>query len=349
MKDSMTLRDREPLQRLRLEHEIYSDLAKTLTATLDLSEVLSIIMEKILDLLKPRNWSLLLMDDDGRHLTFEIVVGEGADALIGRKVQVGEGIAGWAARSGESLLIEDVSCDARFCSRFDEMSQFKTNSIVCVPLKNRGNVLGVIELINRIEKDAFTSHDMHALETIAEYAAIAIQNAASFEKIRLLSITDDHTSLYNVRYFYEMIGHKLAAADESNHEVSLIFLDLDHFKQVNDVHGHLNGSKTLREVGRLLKSLTPPGDIPVRYGGDEFVIMLSESTKEDAYEFAKYLREQVNQYSFLSEEGLNLHITASFGVASYPRDASDMRELLRIVDAVMYRVKDSTRDGVAMA
>ena len=341
--------DADYLNRLEAEHEIYADLARTLTSTLDLSEVLQFIMDKILHLLKPSNWSLLLMDADGESLVFEIVVGEGADVLKGTRLKVGEGIAGWTAQSGESVLIADVQSDPRFCGRFDEQTRFTTKSIICVPMVNRGNVLGVIELINRIEEGSFTARDMHALQIIAEYAAIAIQNAASFQKIQLLSLTDDHTSLYNTRFLYETMDRELECADRMGGEVGMIFFDLDRFKSVNDVHGHLCGSKVLQEIGLLVKRLTRPGDIAVRYGGDEFVILLPGSTKEQAFAFAEYLRERVKAHAFLSEEGLNIHLTASFGVASYPRDAKGKRELLSIVDATMYKVKETTRDAIALA
>lgn len=339
----------ESTERLRAEHEIYADLARTLTSTLDLSEVLKTIMDKIQGLLKPDNWSLLLMDDEKQELTFEVAVGEGAQAIKGTRLALGEGVAGWTALSGESVLIRDVRADPRFCPRFDDLSNFRTQSIICVPLINRGKVLGVIELINRMEKDVFSDLDMHALETIAEYAAIAIQNAASYKKIHLLSMTDDHTSLFNTRFLYDAIDREIMRADSEGSEVSMIFFDLDHFKQVNDVHGHLCGSKVLKEVGLLLKQITSPDDIPVRYGGDEFVVLLPCTSKETAYEFAKHLREQMNRHVFLSDEEIGIHLTASFGVASYPRDASGMRDLLSIVDAAMYSVKETTRDAVALA
>jgi uncharacterized membrane protein len=175
------------ISRLRREHEIYADLAKTLTSTLDLSEVLRIIMEKVGELLAPKNWSLLLLEPDGEHLRFELVVGEGSAALSGSRLKVGEGIAGWVALNGESILVEDARKDPRFCGRFDEMSNFETHSIICVPLKNRGKVLGVINLINRLEQTPFTERDKRSLEAIAEYAAIAISNADLYRTARLAS------------------------------------------------------------------------------------------------------------------------------------------------------------------
>ena len=345
----MTFQENDDLPRLRLEHEIYADLASTLTSTLDLSEVLAIVMEKVGDLLKPRNWSLMLMEPDDGGLRFEIAVGEGAEALKGLTIPVGEGIAGWVARTGEGLLIENVREDPRFCNRFDEMSRFETRSIICVPLISRGKVLGVLELINHFEQAVFTQTDMRALKTIAEYAAIAISNAALYEQAQRLSVTDDHTSLYNVRYLYDALDRELQHADDKEHEVSIIFFDLDHFKRVVDTHGHLLASKVLREVGFMVREITPARNIPVRYGGDEFVVLMPGTRKEEAVEFAEFVHRNLNSRFFLCDEGLNLQITASFGVASYPRDAKDKRGLLSFADVAMYSVKDSTRDAVASA
>lgn len=337
------------IERLRQEHEIYSDLASALTSSLNLSEILENMMAKVGELLKPRNWSLLLVEPGGEHLCFEIAVGEGADGLKGCRLKIGEGIAGWVAKTGEGVLLEDARNDKRFCDRFDQLNQFKTRSIICVPLKNRGRTLGVIELVNRIEQGAFTNQDMRALATIAEYAAIAINNAHLYRKAQWLSITDDHTCLYNMRYLHEALDRELAGAQREGYEISMIFLDLDHFKSINDTHGHLCGSKTLKEVGSLVKSLTRPGDIPVRYGGDEFVILMPRTNKRDALGFAQFVRDRLNSHDFLSEEGLNLRLTASFGLATYPADASDKNGIIGLADAAMYKIKESTRDGIMTA
>jgi diguanylate cyclase (GGDEF)-like protein len=349
MSSALTAPKQQNTSRLRLEHEIYADLARTLTSTLNLSEVLQIIMQKVGELLAPKNWSLLLMEPDGEHLRFELVVGEGCEVLTGRRLKVGEGIAGWVAQHGEGILVEDVRKDPRFCSRFDAVTQFETRSIICVPLKNREKVLGVLNLINRIEQTSFTERDMCSLQTIAEYAAIAISNADLYRKAQWLSITDDHTSLFNVRYLYEALDDVLRSVDEEGGEVCMIFFDLDRFKRVVDTHGHLLGSKVLGEVGLLLRKVVRPEDIPVRYGGDEFVILMPRTGKEEAIEFAYHIREQIKSNFFLSEEGLNLLITASYGVASYPRDAKNKSELLRFADAAMYRIKETTRDSVGSA
>ncbi len=345
----MKVLEKQNTSRLRLEHEIYADLARTLTSTLNLSEVLQIIMQKVGELLAPKNWSLLLLEPDGKHLRFELVVGEGDDVLTGCRLGIDEGIAGWVARNGEGILVKDARNDPRFCSRFDEMACFETRSIICVPLINRGKVLGVMELINRLEQASFSERDKHSLQTIAEYAAIAISNADLYRKAHWLSITDDHTSLFNMRYLYEALDGVLQSADKEGGEVCMIFFDLDRFKSVVDTHGHLLGSKVLSEVGFLLRKIVRPQDIPVRYGGDEFVILMPRTGKEEALEFTRNIQQKMKSNLFLSEEGLNIRVTASYGVACYPRDAKDKSELLKLADSAMYRIKETTRDSIGSA
>ncbi|MHC1745414.1 MAG: diguanylate cyclase [Syntrophobacteraceae bacterium] len=337
------------VDRIRAEHQIYADLTRTLTATLDLSEVLEIIMNKVRELLRPENWSLLLMEDEGKHLVFEIAVGVSGETLKGSRLQVGEGIAGWVAETARSLLVSDARADERFCKRFDDLCDFTTRSLICVPMTNRGRVLGVIELVNRMEETAFSDEDMGTLEILAEYAAIAIQNAAMYKRIQRLVISDEHTSLYNARHLYDVLDRELTLARTEGHEVSMVFFDLDHFKQVNDVHGHLCGSKVLREVGHLIQGMSGPTVVPFRYGGDEFIVVLTRHGKDEALRFAHGLRERVNSFSFLEEEGLGLHLTASFGVATFPSDARDAIGLLGLADMTMYQVKEASRDGVAAA
>ncbi|MBI3753870.1 MAG: sensor domain-containing diguanylate cyclase [Deltaproteobacteria bacterium] len=328
----------------------FSELGKAITSSLDLKEILNIVMEKISELLQPKNWSLLLADEEKNELYFEIVVGEGADKIKDIRLKMGEGIAGWVAREGTPLLVPDVNKDPRFSKKADESSKFTTKSIIAVPLKSKGKCLGVIELINKMfEQGGFKEEDLLVLTTLADYTAIAIENATFFQKIQELTITDDLTKFYNSRYLYRFLDYEAERARRYKSNIAMIFLDLDKFKEVNDAYGHLNGSKLLAEMAKVISKGLRKVDVACRYGGDEFVIVMPQTSKGQAYQAAGKLRVSINEHRFLTEEGLNLHITASFGVASLPEDAKNTAELIQMADQAMYQVKNSSRNAVAMA
>jgi len=334
------------LEQVKAELELLNDISKTLTSSVDISEVLKVLMVKVGQFLKAKNWSLLLLDEVRAKLRFEIAVGEAADSLIGKEFPLDEGVAGWVARSGRAELISNVKEDKRFCSRFDSESNFETRSIVCVPLINKGRVLGVIELVNKIEEGRFTEFDMRLLKIIADFTAIAVDNANNFEKVNELVITDDHTSLYNVRYMYDFLSREVENTIRSGSALSLIFFDLDHFKNINDTYGHMCGSSILKEIGYFLKKIIRPQDVPIRYGGDEFIIILPNTGKQEAFEYAQKLREDILNHRFLNDMGLNLQVKASYGVATLPDDAMDRNTLIALADSAMYKIKESTRDAV---
>ncbi len=346
--------DRDPklvkdLEQIRAELELISDISKTLTSSVDITNVLKILMVKVGQFLKVKNWSLLLLDEKSQKLRFEIAVGEASEKLLGKELPLDEGVAGWVARSGRAELISNVREDKRFCSRFDNEANFQTRSIVCVPLINKGKVLGVIELVNKIEEGRFSEFDMRLLKMIADFTAIAIDNAINFKKVSELVITDDHTSLFNVRYMYDYLEREVDICIRSNRSLSLLFFDLDHFKRINDTYGHMCGSAVLKEVGLFLKEIIRPNDIAIRYGGDEFVVIMPDTAKQKAFEIARQMREAFLDHRFLSDRGLNLQVKASYGVASIPEDASNKEELISLADAAMYKIKESTRDAVGLA
>jgi diguanylate cyclase (GGDEF)-like protein len=329
--------------------DAFNDIGKALTSTLDLNEVLSVIMQKVSALLVPDNWSLLLKSEGSDDLTFSIVVGPAAPRLMGERVKPGEGIAGWVAQSAEAALVEDAPRDDRFAARFDAQAEFQTGSILAVPMRSHGKVLGVIELVNAEGRVTFKEDDLKTLSTIADYAAIAIENARNFRKSQELTIVDEHTGLYNARHLRAVLTAEVARSQRFGRPFSVVFLDLDHFKQVNDAHGHLHGSALLREVGSLLLRETRQVDTVVRYGGDEFVVVLPETGKPPACALAERVCASFRKERFLSSRGVDLALTASFGVATYPDDAATEQELLARADEAMYRVKSATRNGVKAA
>ena len=330
------------------EVAIFNDVAKALTSSLNLDSILQTIMDKMAEFFRPDTWSLLMVDEQKDELYFAIAVGDAAETLKTVRLKVGEGIAGWVARNGESLIVPDVYNDPRFSKRIDEMTKWKTRSIICVPLQSKHRVLGVIQLIN-CAMESFGEQEMFFLHALCDYAAIAIDNARAVEKIQELTITDDCTGLYNARHLYKTLEAEVYRSARFGYEFSVIFMDLDHFKLVNDTYGHLVGSKLLQEIGFKVKSQLRLIDYAFRYGGDEFVILLPQTEKNSALVVAKRLQEMMRRSQYLTDDGLNLSVRCSMGLATYPEDAKSSHEIIRQADEMMYMVKNSSRDNIAVA
>lgn len=330
-------------------YELFITIGKTLTSSLELHEVLNKIMDHISRLIKPKSWSLLLLDEKTDELYFQILVGEGiSPELKKRRIKVGDGIAGTVAKTGEPITLP-LSEIAETDTILREINSPRTSSVVCVPLKSKGRVLGVIELVKDTGKDSLSEDERILLMTLADYAAIAIENAMYFKKVQELSIKDDVTSLYNSRHMHNVLDSELKRAKRYGKPLSLIFLDLDFFKNINDNYGHLIGSQLLREVAELLKKNLREIDVATRYGGDEFVLILPETDKEGALKVAYRLRNAMREHIFLKSEKIAVRITASFGVASFPEDTDNKLDLIRLADQAMYRVKLRSRDDVEPA
>ncbi len=197
-------RRRDPM--VRPEHRevgeaaVFHELGKALTSSLQLDQVLRTIMEKIDEFLHPDTWSMLLVDDVRQELYFELAIGKNARTLKDVRIKVGQGIAGWVAQQQQAVIVPDVSRDTRFFSKVDEKTKMETRSIVAVPVRFRDHCLGVIELINCVGAEGFNDRDLSLLEALADFAAIALENARHVQRIHELTITDDCTSLYNARH-----------------------------------------------------------------------------------------------------------------------------------------------------
>ena len=181
---------------------------------------------------------------------------------------------------------------------------------------------------------------MARLRAVADAAALALENVRLLHKTRELSITDEVTPLFNFRFFHQILERELKMVDRYSSCLSLIFLDLDRFKPINDQYGHLRGSRVLREVGFLLRAAVRETDYPVRYGGDEFVVVLPQTDAATAETVAEKLRSLIEDHTYLQEEGINARIGCSLGVATYPTDATSKESLVKRADERMYHDKE---------
>jgi diguanylate cyclase (GGDEF)-like protein len=205
-------------------------------------------------------------------------------------------------------------------------------------------VIGVLEVINPQDTSLFEDDYQPILSILADFTAIGIVNARVYEEINRLVITDDVTGCYNTRFMHDFLKQVI----DSGQEVSLVFLDLDDFKRVVDTHGHQLGSKMLKEVATTLVDSVDLQDRLVHYGGDEFVIIFPGQDKATALAKVDKIRNTLEKTAFLQEEGLNIPISASFGVAGCPHDAPDQKGLLQLADNALYRSKDKGKNAVTV-
>ena len=334
----------EVIESRQMDHlRVFHDVARALTASLELEEILGAIMDKMAQFFGPERWSLLMVDDVSGELYYAIAVGENAESLKGLRVPLGEGVAGWVAATGNPLIVPDVALDPHWSAFATKHPDLKIQSIACVPVRAGNKTLGVIQLLNS-KLDLLSEYSISFLRILCDYAAIAIQNARSMTLIQELTITDDVTGLFNARHLYTMLGEQVALGQV----FSLMFVDLDHFKSVNDTHGHLIGSRLLAEIGGLLKRSLGPNNAAFRYGGDEFVALLPGMGKAAASGTTMALCEDLRNARFLEGAGLSLHVSGSFGLASFPEDGDTVQTILRSADTMMYEAK-KTRNNVAVA
>ena len=342
-------RQYEVFESHQMDHlRVFHDVARRLTTSLELEEILRAIMEKMADFFGPERWSLLMIDNAKKELYYAIAVGEDSNSLKGLRVPLGSGVAGWVAATGTPLVIPNVAMDPRWSAFAARNPDLNIESIACVPIRSGNETLGVIQLLNS-KLDLLSEYSITFLRILCDYAAIAIGNARSVDLIHQLTITDDCTGLYNARHLYSRLDELVGRTSLMRlRPFSLLFIDLDRFKSINDTHGHLVGSRLLAEVGALIREVAGSGCDAFRYGGDEFVGLMPAIDKANATALTQNLRKNLREHLFLTAEDLALRLTGSFGLASFPEDGETVHAMLRSADTMMYEVKNTTRDDIAV-
>jgi diguanylate cyclase (GGDEF)-like protein len=322
---------------------VFHGLARSLTSSFDLNTILRTILEHMERIVDAELWTLLMLDDTRHDLYYAIAAGQAQDALRGLHVRVGEGVAGWVVEHGETLIVPEAHDDPRVTeSGISGLPAVR--SLIALPLRGRKGTQGVIEIFNpRAEMSDYTIAFLHIL---ADHAAIAIENAHDVARIQHLTISDDTTGLYNVRHLYDVLDRELRRSKKLQLPLSLAFIDLDRFKQVNDAHGHLIGSELLAQAGHRLQELSRKQDFCFRYGGDEFVILMPETDARTALELTQTLHRSLMNTQFQMSNGLRLKVSASVGLSSSPSDGTVVHAIIGAADARMYAVKSNGRGQV---
>lgn len=320
-------------------------MSRQLTSTLSLEELLDRIISLVHEKLEIPLFSVMLINDEGRLELRKAFPREREQEMEGLTFEIGEGACGLAAEQCEPLYLPDVSV-ATTPYVHTPQSTPASGSLLCIPMIHAGTLLGVLNF-ERPEVDGFSENQRAALITAAEMVSLAVRNARLHEETVTLSLTDALTGLANRRSLFLRLDEELARLARYGQRLSLIMIDVDHFKRLNDAAGHRAGDETLQEFASILRSQVRRVDMLARYGGEEFMVLLPETDRADTVEIAEKLRARVEAHAFKhGDQQPGGRLTASFGVATAPLDAMESGSLVDLADAALYASKRGGRNQV---
>lgn len=330
------------------ELSLLYDFSREVSMTLEIDEFFNIVEKFLGERLGFDEFSFLVYEEEANHLVVRVARGFPDQARIrGMSFRGGEGITGRVLNKGEPIYIPDTALDPHFL--YYKGERRGDGSFLSIPLLFRKKVVGVLNFF-RPGRDRFSPGEIHFLSTLAVGLAIALVNAKLYSKTRELSVRDELTQLYNRRHFQEVLPLEIKRAKRFGKPLSLLMIDIDHFKKYNDRWGHLAGDNRLKEFVHLVGSRIREVDFLARFGGEEFVLILPSTGKQDGRLVAEKICALVREHLFTSpeEDPSSRQMTISVGVASFPDDAENMEDLVDAADIALYEAKGAGRNKVAV-
>jgi diguanylate cyclase (GGDEF)-like protein len=314
-------------------------MVRDANATVEPARVAEVVVARAADWLPGIPWAVVGVDSAGEIRL--LAARPMTPALDG----AAHAVARWVLRYVEPFGARSLSADKR-------VPVANGGAALALPLVCRGRAVGALVAIDRgpaAREPALASAALAAIKAALEPAAIALDNALRIQRAEALSVTDDLTQLYNSRYLSQALRRETKRASRSGRPLSLLFIDLDGFKSINDQHGHLAGSRALVEAAIVIRTSARETDMIARFGGDEFAVVLPDTGSDGAVMVGERIRERIAAHRFLAAEGFGTQLTASVGVATLPDVATSAEGLIRAADQAMYRVKDRGKNGIEVA
>jgi diguanylate cyclase (GGDEF)-like protein len=315
------------------------DIVRGVNATLEPPKIAEVILDRASTWVPATCWAVVSADLSGE---VSVLADRGLTPDMGPAVYA---IAKWVMNRSQEFVSADLTQDGR-------VTDPAIGAVIAFPLSCRGRRVGALVALERqpsVRVPRMSESMLRAVRVLLEPASVALDNALLLKRAEALSVTDDLTHLYNSRYLNLVLRRETKRASRSGRPLSLLFIDLDGFKAVNDTHGHLFGSRALVEAAAVIRSSARETDVVSRFGGDEFALILPDTGSEGAFAVGERIRERIAAHKFLSEDRLDIHLTASVGVATLPDVAASAEELMQAADMAMYRVKDSGKNGILVA
>lgn len=315
----------------------------------DLKRLISVILDKAIETVNAEKGSLMLYDPADNTLQVKVVYGlkdkkhenDINNGIIEcQKMKPESGIAGKVFTEKKSIITNLGGQDPRF----NQLSVGDSNvsSLICVPLIAKGECIGIINITNKKNGKLFNKKDLEFVEALANQAAIAVDNAQLYE----LATKDGLTKLYIHRHFYFLLESEIKRVQRYHHVLSLLMLDIDNFKHVNDTYGHLVGDMVLKEIAATIQKTIRHVDIPARYGGEEFTIILPETAALNAVTIAERLRKKISEIEVKVDDNTIIRPTVSIGIAEYPNAADDIKDLIDWADKALYVSKENGKNCI---
>lgn len=312
-------------------------LAQRLNAALERERVLDMLPEAVKSLVSCDVCAVYLREAQDGILSLARLEHPRPVAFSLPCLCLGQGPLGRLAEEGRAAVVADAVAAGWVVP--DPEDPVPPRGAAAVPLTREGGLVGFL-WVSSSRPGGYSAQELQALQILGNQAAVALQNAMLYRRAEELSITDDLTGLTNHRYFMRRLQDSLLTARARGEAVALLYVDLDDLGQYNDSYGHLVGDELLREFGETLRSAVRESDLPSRYGGDEFAVILAGASRQEALAVAERIREKLENHSFQGPAG-PLRVTASIGIALFPEDAETATDLVRVADRAMYVAKTS--------